>query len=382
MLKNTNISNYGYTGSSPFRRSGDEVVEGNVITVFSDRKIAQDIDADGVIDSYKAILLTSMDYTPFGMQMADRGLNNNIGLYRFGFNGKENDNEVKGVGNQQDYGFRIYDSRIGKFLSVDPLTQKYPELTPYQFASNTPIMANDLDGLEANVVIAGQGNRKSAYDKPPDDVGGRTVNEIEVQIAKSIAKKTKGNVEKVHTGQSIINLLSSKTKQEGSVGFVTINSHGFTDGLILNWDAGLLSDDKNYGSKQPGAAKIKDIKSKMNSGGIKFTKDATIVLGACYTDNTPIKGNSFAYNLTKELGVTTIATNGSVSFESNDGTKTFTGNLISKTQWYKNERIEVNYLKEKFYYMKSTPVGKQNSDGTYTINPNDFKPESVKNKEK
>ncbi len=44
------------------------------------------------------------------------------GLYRYGFNGKENDNEVKGEGNQQDYGFRIYDPRLGRFLSVDPLT--------------------------------------------------------------------------------------------------------------------------------------------------------------------------------------------------------------------------------------------------------------------
>jgi RHS repeat-associated protein len=72
--------------------------------------------------------------------------------YRYGFNGKENDNEVKGEGNQQDYGFRIYDPRISRFLSVDPLTRKFPELTPYQFASNTPIVAIDLDGLEAFVV--------------------------------------------------------------------------------------------------------------------------------------------------------------------------------------------------------------------------------------
>ncbi|MBK7964792.1 MAG: hypothetical protein IPK10_05540 [Bacteroidetes bacterium] len=71
--------------------------------------------------------------------------------YRFAFNGKENDNEVKGTGNQQDYGFRNYDPRLGRFLSVDPLTKKFPELTPYQFASNTPIWAVDWDGLEARV---------------------------------------------------------------------------------------------------------------------------------------------------------------------------------------------------------------------------------------
>jgi RHS repeat-associated protein len=68
--------------------------------------------------------------------------------YRYGFNGKENDDEVKGEDSQQDYGMRIYDPRVGKFLSVDPLTKKYPELTPYQFASNIPISGVDLDGLE------------------------------------------------------------------------------------------------------------------------------------------------------------------------------------------------------------------------------------------
>jgi len=52
------------------------------------------------------------------------------GGYRYGFNGKENDNEVKGNGNQQDYGMRIYDPRPGKFLSTDPLSNKYPMLTP------------------------------------------------------------------------------------------------------------------------------------------------------------------------------------------------------------------------------------------------------------
>jgi hypothetical protein len=38
---------------------------------------------------------------------------------------------------------------VSRFLSTDPLTRSYPHLTPYQFASNTPIQAIDLDGLEA-----------------------------------------------------------------------------------------------------------------------------------------------------------------------------------------------------------------------------------------
>jgi RHS repeat-associated protein len=72
------------------------------------------------------------------------------GAYRYGFNGKENDNEVKGAGLQLDYGFRIYDSRLGRFLSVDPLFKTYPYYTPYQYASNNPIIAIDVDGLESS----------------------------------------------------------------------------------------------------------------------------------------------------------------------------------------------------------------------------------------
>ncbi len=69
--------------------------------------------------------------------------------YRYGFNGKEMDNETYGgQGNEYDYGFRIYNPRVGRFLSVDPLTNKYPELTPYQYASNRLIDGIDLDGLE------------------------------------------------------------------------------------------------------------------------------------------------------------------------------------------------------------------------------------------
>jgi len=68
--------------------------------------------------------------------------------YRYGFNGKENDNDVKGAGGQQDYGFRIYDPRVARFLSMDPLARSFAYATPYSFAQNIPIKCSDLDGAE------------------------------------------------------------------------------------------------------------------------------------------------------------------------------------------------------------------------------------------
>ena len=68
--------------------------------------------------------------------------------YRYGFNGKEKDKDINSL-TAYDYGFRIYNTAIGKFLSVDPLTKNYPSWSPYPFAMNRPIEAVDLDGLEA-----------------------------------------------------------------------------------------------------------------------------------------------------------------------------------------------------------------------------------------
>ncbi|GAA3937224.1 hypothetical protein GO495_12075 [Chitinophaga oryziterrae] len=125
---------------------------GNVLATISDKPVLEG-------DHYKAELLSAQDYYPFGMLQPDRSYS--LGSYRYGFNGKENDNEVKGEGNQQDYGMRVYDPRIGRFLSVDPLTQKYPELTPYQFASNTPIWAIDIDGAEGGIPISYGGGQST-----------------------------------------------------------------------------------------------------------------------------------------------------------------------------------------------------------------------------
>ena len=58
-----------------------------------------------------------------------------------------------GEGNFEDYGMRMYNPRIGRFFNIDPLAESYPELTPYQFASNTPLQAVDLDGLEKVIYL-------------------------------------------------------------------------------------------------------------------------------------------------------------------------------------------------------------------------------------
>jgi RHS repeat-associated protein len=143
-------------GASP---PGDEVLHlgikryelsnhlGNVLAVVSDKLSRVDEDGDHLADFFEPTILSASDYFPFGLEIPNRTLADND--YRFGFNGKEGDrNGEWGSAVHYDYGFRIYNPKIGKFLSVDPLTRGYPSWTPYAFAMNRVIDGIDLDGLE------------------------------------------------------------------------------------------------------------------------------------------------------------------------------------------------------------------------------------------
>jgi RHS repeat-associated protein len=82
--------------------------------------------------------------------------------YRYGFNGMEKDDEIKGSGNSLDFGARIYDSRLGRWMSVDPLQAKYPSLSPYHAFADNPILVVDKDGKENIIYIVVLGSAEGA----------------------------------------------------------------------------------------------------------------------------------------------------------------------------------------------------------------------------
>jgi len=75
--------------------------------------------------------------------------------YRYGFNGKERDDELQGTGNSYDYGARMYNPRLMRWFAPDPYEIYYANQSPYSFALNDPINVKDADG---NIATDPNGN--------------------------------------------------------------------------------------------------------------------------------------------------------------------------------------------------------------------------------
>jgi len=97
-------------------------------------------------NQFRADILSEQEYYPFGSLMEGRTYE--AGFGRFGFQGQERDDEVKGVGASINYKYRMHDSRLGRFFVIDPLQKKYSYNSTYAFSENRLTDGVELEGLE------------------------------------------------------------------------------------------------------------------------------------------------------------------------------------------------------------------------------------------
>lgn len=95
---------------------------------------------------FKSNIQQVSDYFSYGMLMPGRDINSSN--YRWGYQGKEKVDELKGSGNAYDFGARMLDPRAGRWLSPDPLEGKMPSVSTYSSNNNNPVNVIDPDGRE------------------------------------------------------------------------------------------------------------------------------------------------------------------------------------------------------------------------------------------
>lgn len=92
----------------------------------------------------------TFDYYPYGMLWTDAG--HPVSDNNYLFNGKEW--QAQDAINLYDYGARFYQPRYGKWLSVDPLAEKYYPVSPYAYCAGNPINHIDYEGKLIGFYVA------------------------------------------------------------------------------------------------------------------------------------------------------------------------------------------------------------------------------------
>jgi RHS repeat-associated protein len=167
--------------------------------------------------------------------------------YRYGFQGQERDDELKGPGNSYNYTFRMHDPRLGRFFARDPLAYAFDWNSPYAFSENRVLDGTELEGLEFKgsgkmpYIVGSHGNQivyesKEARDKDLEEARLEGVGNVFTNIwnyAKEVYEKpstvlvdigqtvqaidalTKGKVNLIEVGEKVIEDRKNRLRASG-----------------------------------------------------------------------------------------------------------------------------------------------------------------------
>ncbi len=134
------------------------------------REVVNDIKEPVSGGGYTAKVVVSNDYYPYGMMLPNR--NEGESSYRYGYEGKEHDDEIKTNANSYDFDARFYDPRLGRWLSRDPKDSLFPSMSPYNAFNDNPLFYIDPTGEAA---IAGSQLKEAAAAKTDVQKGTRAL---------------------------------------------------------------------------------------------------------------------------------------------------------------------------------------------------------------
>ena len=254
--------------------------------------------------------------------------------YRRGFNGMEGDSEFKGQGNSYTTEFRQYDARMGRWLSLDPLMDKFPWQSPYCAMDNNPINLVDPLGSESE--------EKGGGDEPKQTIG-TAKNPVEVKEVTICGNcGVKNAVDKIASGLEAPKEAAPKT---GNKALENVDLSFFGDGFTTTSPQKRPFDESTRTSSQKNAYAFSTSFAKTYTGTLIVLASAGVLFEAApvFLILAPKIETKVATEVTMEAGE--VAAKGGAKFYSEATFKAFERQLakdgmksILKTQ----SRIQKN----------------------------------------
>jgi len=200
-----------------------------------------------------------LQYFPYGELFVSQ--RNSSFDSRYKFSAKELDNET----GYSYFGARYYDSDLSSWLSVDPLSNKYPSLSPYAYCANNPIILIDTDGRKIVPISEGENNKeaKAALKSHFENTFG-SESMSNIMLAMIDHKNEYGKYAFIQntTGTSLLKEFDNAIK--------TMNVEGLTRKEIkqlredaMSYRYAIINDETKY-------LYISPIKAEIDNGGVEF----------------------------------------------------------------------------------------------------------------
>lgn len=272
---------------------------GNTRLMFTDKN------ADGKIDittTASTEVLQENHYYPFGMNMSGPWQDDAARNTPYQYNGKEL-NEDFGLG-LSDYGARWYDAGLGRWWSADAMTEKYLDLSPYNYVMNNPLRFIDPDGNQVGVDTV-RGGGMNGRDLINITVTGKIVNFSSKELDMTdMLSYLKSEVEKIYTGEKVDNY-DYKMNFNFSVAD-NMNQVADSDHLLVFSDMTSAEGTERYGSSSGETGKVAFINAAAfeknpswgPSGAKTVAHESGHLLGLKHTRGGILSGNY--YNLMHE----------------------------------------------------------------------------------
>ena len=168
-------------------------------------------------------------YYPFGSVFSSTG-----DAQPYKYNGKELDR--KGGLDWYDYGARMYDAALGRFMKTDRFSEKYVSLSPYQYGANNPVNNIDVNGDSITVLNYGYIRKQHMAILIQNDAGEWqyfSVNGDNVYVSGEFSGGRKFNDIAVGEFDSPQEFLNSPYNSYGASDDMSINTYGFSEGYMI-----------------------------------------------------------------------------------------------------------------------------------------------------
>jgi len=168
-------------------------------------------------------------YYPFGGVFSSTG-----DAQPYKYNGKELDR--KGGLDWYDYGARMYDAALGRFMKTDRFSEKYVSLSPYQYGANNPVNNIDVNGDSITVLNYGYIRKQHMAILIQNDAGEWqyfSVNGDNVYVSGEFSGGRKFNDIAVGEFDSPQEFLNSPYNSYGASDDMSINTYGFSEGYMI-----------------------------------------------------------------------------------------------------------------------------------------------------